>query len=699
VDNQALNLIIIDDSFDTEEKIISTLRDKGYATRSSRVEDEEDLIAAIKTRAPDLILYTQGMDLISLKQTCECIKENINGAPVPVVAVERDESTVTVVEAMRDGAVDLSTYKNIKHLVLVINREVTAYRNWAKTSSLQTAYEESEQRCSSLLDSSRDAIAYIHEGMHVYSNASYLELFGIDQSDDLEGIPILDMVAQDDRSTFKTFLRSYMEASSGIEKLETHLRKPGGTEFAGEMEFSRANVEGEPCIQIIIRQDVRSSEELEKQLKLLSQKDQLTGLFNRQYSMDILEETISECESGEKTAALMEIRVDNYDAIKDSIGVVGADKFIVGIAKILGAVTHKNKEDILSRYMHSSFTLITYNKNQEALKTYAKELQFAISSLEANINDQHVSTTCSIGVTLIFKDAPECNEVFSRAEKATDEASALGNNQLKIYIPKEGELTRQESDTKLKEQLTDALKNDKFVLHFQPIVSLHGDTDERYEVFVRLSVDGSDRLIMPSDFLPAAERIGMSTAIDRWILYRTVTVLHKRWKAGKHTRFFVKLSASSLKDDTLIEWLGNQIKEKQLPENCLIFEVKETVVVTNLAQAKVLTNGLKSIKCGFVLDDFGVGSNPFQLLDHISVDYIRIERGFMENLLEDTQHQETIRLFASKASERGKYTIAQFVPDAASLSILWGMGVNFIQGYFLQEPHAELTYDFTEMGG
>ncbi|MDH5612594.1 MAG: EAL domain-containing protein [Gammaproteobacteria bacterium] len=694
--DKTINLIIVDDSFDTEEKVISTLRTLGYATRSSRVEDDEDLIDAIKSQQPDLVLYSQGMELISLKETCKVIKENTGDAPIPVIAVDKSGSEANVTEAISAGAMDLSSYENMKHLAQVINREVRAYRNWVQCQTLKKTLDESELRCNSLLDSSRDAIAYIHEGMHVYSNDSYLELFDIERSDELEGIPILDMVAYDSRDDFKAFLRDYMKSESGLKKLETRLHKPDGKEFDGEMEFSAARIEGEPCIQVVIRKEDVNTEELERQLKLLSQKDQLTGLFNRQHCLESVEAIISECDGNENIAAIMEIRLDNFDNIKNEVGVVGADKYIIAVAKELQEATHEN--DILSRYTHASFVIIARDKDKNSIKDYAQEIQDKISEFEVGIQDETINTTCSIGVALIDKNSPECNEVLARVEKASDEAAANGNNQLNIYVPKEGELTRHEADSKFKGQLTDAIRNNKFVLYYQPIVSLHGDTDERYEVFVRLK-NNDGTLIMPQDFFPAAERIGMAIAVDRWVLTRTIQVLDERWKKGKRTRFFIKLSAPSLKDDTLIDWLDYQIKEKKLPADCLIFEVKETAAVTNLKYTKTMCENLKRIKCGFVLDDFGTGANPFQLLDHIDVDYIRLDRTFMEDLIENTQNQEAIQKLTAQAGERGKLTITQFVPDAASLSVLWGIGVNFIQGYFLQEPSPIMNYDFTDMGG
>jgi len=696
VEDKIINLVVIDDSFDSEEKIISTLRTAGHTARSSRVEDDEDLLEVLKKQTPDLIIYFEGMELISLKQTIDCLKKDKKTENCRVISVNKTAQP-DVVGAMRNGAADATNFADINHLILIITREHQSLVNARQISKLKKSFHESERRCTSLLDSSRDAIAYIHEGMHVYSNRSYLEMFDIEESDDLEGMPVLDMVAIEGRDDFKTFLRNYTKNDEGVEKIDTKLQKPDGVEFSGEMEFSPAQIDGEPCVQIIIRKEDADSEELERQLKLLSQKDQLTGLFNRQYSIEKLEAVIADCETGKYTAALMEIHIDNFDDIKNSVGVVESDQYIVDAAKALSEVMRD--EDVLSRYTHDSFTVIATDYNRENIESYAAEFQKAISQLETSIKDSHVNTTCCIGIALIDKDSPEYNDILARSEKAITTATKKGANQLYIYTPEKGELTRHEVDAKFKEQLTDALKNDKFLLHYQPIVSLHGDTDERYEVFVRMETENRDELIMPQDFLPAAERIGMSIAIDRWVLYRTIQEYSNRLQQNKKTRFFIKLSASSIKDDTLTDWLSYQIKEKGIPANTLNFEVKETVAVTNLRSAKKLSHTLKTLGCGFILDDFGSGTNPFQLLDHIHADYVRIESSFMDNLGENPQNQDTIKKIAEQAAELGKLTIAQHVPDATSLSLLWGMGVNFIQGYFLQEPLPVMEYDFTEMSG
>ncbi len=700
MEEKTINLIIIDDSFDSEEIIVSKLRAAGYTARSTRVEDDEDLTDAIKQHIPDIIIYFEGLELISLKETITCLNKDKKTGICRVISVSRNESgniPVDVVSAMRTGAVDACYFNNIDHLLLIITREYQSLINRKQVSYCKKAFNESEKRCASLLDSSRDAIAYIHEGMHVYSNRSYLNMFDIAESDELEGMPVLDMVTNDGRDELKSFLRAYLQTEGGIEKFETQLLKADGTEFSGEMEFSPAQIDGEPCIQIIIRKEDAASEELERQLKLLSQKDQLTGLFNRQYCIEKLEAVISDCQQEKYTAALLEIKIDNFHDIKNTVGVIDADQYIIDAAKTLSEAADDG--DTLSRYTHDCFALIAINYTIDNIESYAAQLQKAISQFETTVHGAQINTTCCVGITLIDSDSPDYDDIFARSEKAISIATEKGTNQIVTYTPQKGELTRHDVDARFKVQLTDALKNDKFLLHYQPVVSLHGDTDERYEVFVRMQTEDKEPLIMPQDFLPAAERVGMAIAIDRWVLYKTIQEYNLRKKTGKRTRFFIKLSAASIKDKTLIDWLSYQIKDKQIPANTLNFAVKATIAVTHLKNAKSLSHDLKKLNCGFILDDFGTGANPFQLLDHIHVDYVRIERSFMDSLTNNPKNQESIRTLAEEASKLGKLTIAQHVPDATSLSILWGMGVNFIQGYFLQEPLPTMDYDFTEMSG
>lgn len=691
---KSVNLIVIDDSFNNEEKLVSILRSLGTAAHSVRVEDDEDLEEALKKTTPDLLIYSNGMELIDLPATIKILTDHkiINQTAVLTSCREGHANDLNV--AMSQGANDQIDINNEAHLKNVLKRELSQITNNKRLAKIETAYLESKKRCESLMDSSRDAIAYIHEGMHIYSNQSYLELFGFEENEDLEGTPILDMVSSDDQNSFKKFLRDYGK-KSGIESFESGMKNADGSEFNGKIEFSPASIDGEPCIQIIIRNEV-DQKELEKQINLLSQRDQITGLYNRQFFIDSLEKTISKAKKDKVESALLYLSLDNFQDLNSKLGVIGSDQLLIDIAELLKKICSKN--DVLARFHGHHFTIIHENSNRASAETCANKLREAIEEFSTDINGTQTTTTCTIGISLIEQQSPESSEILLRAEKAAEESQKLSPNKVSVYVPKEGELTQKEADSKVSNTLLSALKNNMFALFYQPVISLHGDIEERYEVYLRMK-DAKGALIMPNDFIPAAERSGLMPLVDRWVISNALKILVAQKKAKKETKFFIKLSEASLRDEKLLPWLEEKIHAANINKNAIIFEIKESIAVTNLKQSKTLGEGLAALDCGFALDGFGTGKNPFQLLKHIPVDYLKIESSFMEQLSTNTQNQETVKNITETATKMGKLTIAQCIHDASSLSVLWGMGVNFIQGNFLQEPMPELTYDFSEMAG
>lgn len=687
-------MIVIDDSFNNEEKLVSIIRGLGTSARSIRVEDDEDLIEALKKTTPDLLIYSNGMELIDLPTTIKILTDHKLIESTVVLASCREGHANDLNIIMSQGASDQIDMNNEAHLKNVLNRELKQISNNRRLARLEIAYLESTKRCDSLMDSSRDAIAYIHEGMHIYSNQSYLELFGFEENEDLEGTPILDMVSTDDQNNFKKFLRDYGK-KSGTDSLESGMKNADGTEFKGKVEFSPASIDGEPCIQIVIRNEV-DQKELEKQINLLSQRDQITGLYNRQFFIDSLEKTIAKAKKDKVESALLYLSLDNFDDLKSKLGVIGSDQLLIDIAELLKKTC--SEKDILSRFDGHHFTIIRENANREAAESCGNKLREAVEQFSTDINGAKTNTTCTIGISIVEHESPESSEILLRAEKAAENSQKLSPNKVSVYIPKEGELTQKEVDSKVSHTLLAALKNDMFSLYYQPVISLHGDIEERYEVYIRMQ-DKKGKLIMPDDFIPAAERSGLMPLVDRWVIGNALKVLIAQKKAKKETKFFIKLSEASLRDEKLLPWLEEKIQAANINKNSIIFEIKESIAVTNLKQSKALAEGLAALDCSFALDDFGTGMNPFQLLKHIPVDYLKIESSFMDQLSTNTQNQETVKSITETATKMGKLTIAQCIQDASSLSVLWGMGVNFIQGNFLQEPIPELNYDFSEMAG
>jgi len=184
--------------------------------------------------------------------------------------------------------------------------------------------------------------------------------------------------------------------------------------------------------------------------------------------------------------------------------------------------------------------------------------------------------------------------------------------------------------------------------------------------------------------------MGDSTLVDLWIegRFRAITVSRDAIAS------FLKLTPQSLEDQTLVPWISQQLKAARVRGDAVVFEVPESKVVTNLKPARAFVTGLKQIHCGFALEQFGSGLNSFQLLKHVDANYLKIDRSFMVDLPKNKENQDKIREICDLAHRSNKLTVAEFVEDAASMSILFSCGVNFVQGNFLQEPEKVMAYEF-----
>jgi len=684
-----VHLLVIDDSANDAEASIGILRKAGIAIRANRIEDPDDLQAQLEQRAWDIILAKPKIKELSAAQALDIVKKAGKDIPFIILGDHRDESFV--VDSMRAGACDVLPREQTARLQLVVARELGNLAERRTRRVCELGFRESEKRCRSLIDSSRDAITYIHEGMHIYANPVYLNMFGYHDMEDVEGMPIMDMVASQDHGRFKDYLRSYNKGEDLPNDIDVTGLRTDGTEFKAIMEFTPATIDGEACTQIIIR-DQSTDQELEKKLKYLSKQDLLTGLYNRQYFMEELELAVSKAISGSGSGALLFILLDNYKSIKEDWGIAAADLVLGDVANLLRDIV--TESDLLARFEGGVFTILIQDQALEAVQARAEAIRKAVEDNISEVGDKSVTTTCSIGLSLISETAPSAQEILSRADLACTVAIEHGGNRMHLHHPVADEQAGKERDQQWAERVQRALQDDHFHLVYQPIVSLHGDQGEFYEVLLRM-LDEKGEEISPGQFLAAAEASGQMADIDRWVIKRAMDVLAEQRQSGRQLSFFIKISGHSLKDKTLLPWLSECLKSTRLQGNTLVFELAETSAVEHIKETKAFGKGLKELHCRFALEHFGSGLNSFNILKHLDVDFLKIDGSFIHNLSSNRENQAMVKSITEMAHSMGKLTIAEFVQDANSLAILWQCGVNYIQGYYLQEPDAALNYDFS----
>ena len=684
--DSVIKVLLVEDSVEEAEQLISMLRNGGIAVRPTRASNVDELTAQLKAQTLDVILVN--VDAKGLKLADAVALASSGGKDIAIIAVTSHVSENAIVAAFTDGARALALRNRAEHVQAIVRREFDGLNVRRSVRRLEALLRETEKRCDALLDSSRDPIAYVHEGMHVRANKAYLEIFGYEEFEEIEGMSILDMIAPDDADDFKTLLKKLSKGEKPPQKLNLKAQRGDGTTFDAIMEFAEASYESEPCQQISFRQQTMSVE-LAKELDVLRSKDLVTDLFNRQYCLAELDRVISEAAKGRQDQSLLLLEPDNFKSLLDTVGLGNADLLLGDMANLMRR--HIKESEIAGRFGEHTFGVLVGGRNPEGVRELGEVLRKSFEERIFEVGKQSVNANVSIGAALIGEKNANAQAVLTQASNALRVAQTEGGNRVNVFDPAAKDKADEEKSRHWLTLVKDALANNGFVLFYQPIISLHGAEGEFYEILLRLQ--GPKGEITPNFFMPIAEQNGLMPSIDRWVISSAIKALAEREKSGHKTTFFVKLTPQSLDDQTLLPWISQQLKNSRLRGDALVFEMPESKVVTSLKPARAFVTGLKQLHCGFALEQFGSGLNSFQLLKHVDANYLKIDRSFMAELPKHKENQEKVKDLCDQAHHAGKLTVAEFVEDAASMSILFSCGVNFVQGNFLQEPEKIMTYE------
>lgn len=685
-----LRLLIVDDSLTDADGIINTLRQAGHAVRAAREDSPAALEQLLANQTWDLMICRDTLPNLSPKDILSLLQRL--GKDLPCIILVNDKANEELFFDSQPQ--DIVEFGDTQRLQFAAGRELNNLFMRRLGRRNERALRESEKRSRALLESSRDAVAYMHEGMHIYVNQAYLNLFNYEEAEDIDGLPMLDLIQSDDHHKFKAVFREFAEQTdSEPVTVVAHCLRADGTGFNAKIEFSHARVEGEDCTQVVIRDDAAFTTD-ESQLKLLRDHDLLTGLYNRSRFIDELEQTVFQASEGNGNAQLLYLVLDEFQAIKEQVGLGTSDIIIKNVAELL----RKNLQEgeTLGRYGDQAFTIIIPSHDDAKVDARAEVYLKTVADYISHVEGKSIDLHCSIGIARINENQASAEVALENSDKACTQAQHAGGNQItRFEVAQTGGQQESDSDEQWQKRLQKGLQEEKFLLHYQPIVSLHGEEQELYEVLLRLELV-ENRLIGAEEFIEAANRLNMMEEIDKWVIRNAVEVLSDHRHQFPRTRFFIKLSQQSLHADTFVDWLVATLDAHNLNGNAFVFEISETVAVDNLEQARDVIAKLKKIGCEFGLEHFGSGVDFSNSLSALDVDYLKINGAFVENMAKDNENQAAVKAIIEMTKQAGKRCIAEFVSDANSLALLWRLGVDYAQGYYIHRPSDKLDYDFED---
>ena len=673
--DSVIKILFIETSVEDAEQIISLLRNGGIAVRPARATTTEEIQSALDEQAPDIVLYDPQVAKLPLREVAQQLEAH--GRDLSLVALVAQMDNQIVGDLFNAGVRGIAIRNQPKQLMIVMQREYESLQTRRQVRLLETALRESERRADALLDSSTDPIAFVHDGMHVRANKAYLETFGYDDFDDMLGLPVLDLISSADAEAFKNLLRSHARDEKAATHIELQARRSDGSTFQATVEFAHATFEGEPCLQIVFRR-----QQVDPMLIEQLQRDPVTGLYNRARTLEFIDDAVAAAAKGTKGQSLLLVEPDNWPTLIGNIGMAKADELLAAFANRVSS--QLGEDDIAGLLAEHTIGVVLRNRNDEAIKQWIADVQKRVADEIFDLGNQSVTVSASIGGSLLGERNANAELLLNQASQALRNALSQGGGRVELHDPSAREKADAERERYWLQLLEHALSSDGFVLYHQHTISLQDAEGEYSEILLRMN--GPQGEVLPGFFMPIAEKHGLSTAIDRWVLAKAIEILRARDGQGIHTTFFVKLTADSIQDASVLPWLGEQIKKAGLKNGKIVLEMTESKVVTLLRPAQEFVTGWKKLGGRFALEQFGSGLNSFQLLNHVDADYLKIDRSYMAQLPQHPENQKKIGEICQQARELNRLTVAEWVEDASSTSLLFACGVDFVQGNFLQEP-------------
>ena len=688
-DAEPVRLLILEESQNRAEELIVLLRKAGRATRAHQIESLADLNEQLGSQPWDLMLATGEANGVSVEAAINAVSAAEKDVPAVIIADNRDPASIT--EGLKLGAMDVALQDDDERLVLIIERELNNLSHRRLRRRAERELRETDRRNQLLLDSSTAAIAYVHEGMHIYTNKSYCDLFGYEDEDEFIGIPVIDLIASDDQDKFKQFLKAVANDEKDTEELT--VVSSDGTEIEATMAMTPAQYDGEHCTQVVIRtQGGGDQSELEDRIKEISSQDLLTGLLNRQYFIEQLDSAVASTSGGKNAFILFYISIDHFSRTRTAAGISNADLILGDLASLIRNLV--DDKHMMARFGDDVFTMLFQGGDKEEASALAEEIRAKVEGHMSDASGKSYQSTVSIGMSLIAESSPSSEEQVSRAHQAA--SSIEDGNGVNFYQPQQvkvGEEGKALTSEDIKELIKKGLKDNRFVLAYQPIISLHGDEDEQFEVLARLLDDDNNELL-PGQFLGPAEDANLLEKLDRWIILQSIKVLSEHRAGGAKTRLFINLSHKSMADDTFLPWYSVALKAAKLPSDAIIFQFHENDATAYIQQATQFATDLSEQHIKTSINHFGCSLNPLNLLKHLTPDYVKLDGSFAAQIENDKEKQEELNEMVQALQGQGVLTAISGIESPNVLQTLFMAGVNYIQGHYISPPMEDLSYDF-----
>jgi diguanylate cyclase (GGDEF)-like protein/PAS domain S-box-containing protein len=668
-------LIVMAAVRDPVDSINGILRRAGHPVQCTWIPALRDLADALTQLNPEILVCAPA-DPGHVEAVAKIRDQTAPSVPLVVLTDGLDENLVA--EAMVQGARDAVSLANPARLQAVMARELRAFR---LERALQTTLQSSRdyrRQLETVLQRSADAIAHIQEGIVVDANAAWLELFGIPDRVDVVGQPLMDLFDEDSHAALKGALVACLQGRWSDHPLKVTANLADGSQLAMEFLLTPGEYDEEPSVRLTMPAQRRDERALARELADAVRRDAATGLLHRRPLLETLSERLKHPAPG-GVRFIVVVKPDKFAAVERELGLAASETLLGEFVALLKA--HCQPKDVIGRLGGTSFLVLLERGNERDVEAWAEQFVERTAKHVFRLEDKTVSVTCTLGLSVVPHAKPNVDAALSDALDAQRRGRGQGGNQAASSARSDADQRVQSYDKVWVKHIRAALIENRFRLVQQPIASLRGEDPQMFDVLVRM-LDPQGKEVLPSEFMPAAERNELLKNIDRWVIGASLSFAAQR----RPGCLFVRLSKDSALDATLPEWLDTQLRASKVEAPRVCFQVTEQVASSYLTQVAALGRLLRSRRFRFAIERFGSGRAPQSLFESVPLDFLKIDGALMQGLATNQDLQQQVRSIAEEATRRSILTIAERVEDANTMAVLWQLGVQFIQGYFVNAP-------------
>ena len=719
-----LRLMVVNDHAEQAENLANKLRNNGIAVRMLRPNSLEECVTLLSgahlADVLDVVVIQKDNISVPIPQLIALLQSKLvppsddqekslsNSHPflnghldVSVIATVAEYDPSAVKQLLDSGVCAVAATTEPEVLSKMVSKEwghVVARRTMKQW---QRQLQEANRRCDALIDSSRDPIAYIHEGMHIRANEAYLQAFGFETFEDVEGISVLDLVTSQYLPQFKQLLKQLSKGEDVPPDISVDAKTFEGNSFPAKIEFTTATYEGEKCLQVVVRRTENENMSSAQMQEILS-KDPVTGLLSRAAFINEVEKAFGAQKPSALQSAghsLLLIEPDHYQRLVQNVGLKSVDLLLQSLGQRLKKIVDSSSLVKLapshftlhvSRLSDHQFAVFFSSPSHKVSSELAETIRQGFSEKLLDTAGHSVTLTMSIGGVHSSEAHPDSNAVLSKALFLLHENQEQGGNRATVFDPSAVDLAAAEEMAKNVELIRSALDNGSFSVRFQPLIALHGAPIDLYEMSTGVPLGNGQYL---EGFRRMATEQGLIWEVNRWNVEKAIASIASH-RHRDRTTMLVKISEASIQDDSLIQHIQELLAVHKIEGKQLILELPETKISTHLKSAQTFRLKLSNVGVRVGLEHFGANVDSMQLLNHFNADVLKLSTSITNGVGVSQEQQDKMRAMSNTLHAQGKQVLVEQVQDALTMSVLFSAGIDYAQGDFLAPPQSKMDYDF-----